>query len=95
MSEQKTRVEPALMKPQPLPLDASLQNPRGRIAAALLAIGLVAVVAQIGGHAAPPPPTPHTLPYANSYLTTGNYATGFIDLPGTGVVGGKSTGIIT
>src|SRR5215216_2616980 len=62
--------------------------------AALLALGCVVVVAQVVGHAVPPP-TPVTLPYANSYLTTGNYVTGAVDFPGGAGVNGMATGTIT
>src|SRR5580765_6361635 len=63
-----------------------------RMAAAfLIALGLVVVVAQIGGHAQQ---TPISLPYANSYLTTGNYVSGAIDFPGGAGVNGFVTGTI-
>ena len=65
-------------------------------AAALIAVGFVAVATQVGSLAAPPPPPPApiALPYANSYLTTGNYATAAVDLPGGGAVNGSATGTI-
>ena len=47
--------------------------------APLLAIGCVVVLAQTVGHTLP---APIALPYANSYLTTGNYVSGAIDFPG-------------
>ena len=59
--------------------------------AALLALGCVVVLAQTVGHAVP---APVTLPYANSYLTTGNYVSGSVDFPATGGVNGFVTGTI-
>ena len=59
----------------------------------LFAVGIAVIFLEIAGRAAQPP-APITLPYANGYLTTGNYVTGSVDLPGTGVVGGFSNGTI-
>src|SRR5215510_4326740 len=65
-------------------------------AATLIAVATVLILAQIQSEAAKPapPPPPVSLPYANSFLVTGNYVTGSVDLPGTGVVGGAATGTI-
>ena len=80
------------MKSELVSRNPSSGAPWKRMAAAfLLALGFVVVLAQIGGHAQP---APITLPYANSYLTTGNYVTGAVDLPGTGTVNGLATGTI-
>ena len=66
--------------PPTLAHSKSFDARRKRMAtAALLAIGGVVVLAQVVGHATP---TPVTLPYANSYQTTGNYASGEISWEG-------------
>ena len=84
------------MSSHPLP---TYQSPRVRLArmsaAAMVAMGFTLVATQVGSLAAPPAPTPPpiTLPYANSYLTTGNVATGAVDLPGA-AANGVATGTI-
>ena len=40
------------------------------------------------------PVQPIVLPYANSYLTTGNYVSGAVDFPGNAGVNGMATGTI-
>src|SRR5262249_59020065 len=60
--------------------------------AAMLATAVAAAATEIVARAQAPAPV--SLPYANSYLTTGNYVTGTVDLPGTGTVNGFSNGTI-
>jgi len=58
---------------------ASRKSLRFRVPIALgIAIGLAMVLAQIGGHAQGP--SPDVLPYARSFLLTGNYVVGGVDV---------------
>ena len=71
-------------------------NPRAfknNARASVLAIGLAVLLAQLGGDAQVNPPV-ISLPYSNSYLVTGNYVVGGVDLHPTSGGGGSQTGTI-
>ena len=81
------------MSRQKVGVETALELARRIVGIALLALGLVVLFAQTGGHAAAPPP-PVSLPISNSYLTTGNYVVGSVDLPGAGGSKITATGTI-
>jgi hypothetical protein len=62
--------------------------------AAMLALGLAVVFAQVPGQAAQAPLPGDSLPYANGYLVTGGYVDGFVDLQQASGGGGFVSGTI-
>ena len=72
-----------------------LHRPARRMAVAvLLASGFLVASLQIDGRAQSAPTAPITLPFSDSYLITGNYVTGAMDLPGGAGQNGFATGTI-
>ena len=63
-----------------------------RLAAALLSVGIAALLAQVPGHAQVQ--APDALPYSSGYLVTGDYVAGGVDVTSANAVNGFVTGTI-